>query len=110
MSLDLALIGFKGESTAASVFGTLRDRVGSATPWTSEVAIVEHLQRSSVSPGHLREPLCRGRGDRSRFGPPEQAKEPAGFTWADREGREPVVMNDDLVLLGTIRSASLARR
>jgi uncharacterized membrane protein len=49
MSLDLALIGFKGESTAASVFGTLRDRVGSATPWTSEVAIVEHLGNDRMS-------------------------------------------------------------
>jgi uncharacterized membrane protein len=49
VSLDLALIGFKGESTAASVFGTLRDRVGRATPWTSEVAIVEHLGNDRMS-------------------------------------------------------------
>jgi uncharacterized membrane protein len=49
MSLDLALIGFKGESTAASVFGTLRERVGSAAPWTSEVAIVEHLGNDRMS-------------------------------------------------------------
>ena len=28
MSLDLALIGFGGETTASSVFGTMRDRVG----------------------------------------------------------------------------------
>lgn len=49
MSLDLALIGFKGQSTAASVFGTLRDRVGSAAPWTSEVAIVEHLGHDRMS-------------------------------------------------------------
>jgi uncharacterized membrane protein len=49
MSLDLALISFKGESTAASVFGALRDRVGSAAPWTSEVAIVEHLGHGRMS-------------------------------------------------------------
>jgi uncharacterized membrane protein len=49
MSLDLALIGFKGESTAASAFGTLRDRVDSGAPWTSEVAIVEHLGRGRMS-------------------------------------------------------------
>jgi uncharacterized membrane protein len=49
MTLDLALIGFKGESTASSVFGTLRDRVGSAAPWTSEVAIVEHLGNDRMS-------------------------------------------------------------
>jgi hypothetical protein len=49
MSLDLALIGFKGEDTAASVFGKLRDSVGSATPWTSEVAIVEHLAHDRLS-------------------------------------------------------------
>jgi uncharacterized membrane protein len=49
VSLDLALIGFKGESTAASVFGTLRDRVGRAAPWTSEVAIVEHLGNDRMS-------------------------------------------------------------
>jgi uncharacterized membrane protein len=49
MSLDLALIGFKGESTAASVFGTLRERAGSAAPWTSEVAIVEHLGNDRMS-------------------------------------------------------------
>jgi uncharacterized membrane protein len=49
MSLDLALIGFKGQSTAASVFGMLRDRVGSAAPWTSEVAIVEHHGHDRMS-------------------------------------------------------------
>jgi uncharacterized membrane protein len=49
MNLDLALIGFKGESTAASVFGTLRDRAGSAAPWTSEVAIVEHHGHNRMS-------------------------------------------------------------
>jgi uncharacterized membrane protein len=49
MSLDLALIGFKGESTAASMFGILRDRVGSDAPWTSEVAIVEHLGHDRMS-------------------------------------------------------------
>jgi uncharacterized membrane protein len=49
MSLDLALIGFKGQSTAASVFGRLRDSVGSAAPWTSEVAIVEHLGHDRMS-------------------------------------------------------------
>lgn len=49
MSLDLALICFKGESTAASVFGTVRDRVGSDAPWTSEVAIVEHLGHDRMS-------------------------------------------------------------
>jgi uncharacterized membrane protein len=49
MSLDLALVGFKGQSTAASVFGTLRDRVGSSTPWTNEVAIVEHHAHDRMS-------------------------------------------------------------
>jgi hypothetical protein len=49
MSLDLALVGFKGQSTAASVYGTLRDRVGSAAPWTSEVAIVEHHGHDRMS-------------------------------------------------------------
>jgi uncharacterized membrane protein len=49
MSLDLALVGFKGQSTAASVFGTLRDHVGSAAPWTSEVAIVEHHGNDRMS-------------------------------------------------------------
>jgi uncharacterized membrane protein len=48
MGLDLALISFKGQSTAASVFGTLRDRVGSAV-WTSEVAIVEHHGHDRMS-------------------------------------------------------------
>jgi uncharacterized membrane protein len=49
MSLDLALIGFKGQSTAASEFGTLRDRAGNAAPWTSEVAIVEHHGNDRMS-------------------------------------------------------------
>jgi uncharacterized membrane protein len=49
MDLDLALVGFKGQSTAASVFGTLRDRVGSNTPWTNEVAIVEHHANDRMS-------------------------------------------------------------
>jgi uncharacterized membrane protein len=49
MSLDLALVGFKGQSTAARVFGELRDRVGSATPWTNEVAIVEHHPHDRMS-------------------------------------------------------------
>src|ERR1700744_306337 len=49
MSLDLALISFEGESTAASEFGILRDRVGSAAPWTSEVAIVEHYGHGRMS-------------------------------------------------------------
>jgi uncharacterized membrane protein len=49
MSLDLALIGFKGQSTAARVFGTLRDQVGSGTPWTSEVAIIEHHGHGRMS-------------------------------------------------------------
>jgi uncharacterized membrane protein len=49
MALDLGLIGFKGESTAASVFGTVRDRVGNGAPWTSEVAIVEHLGHGRMS-------------------------------------------------------------
>ncbi|HEY6522552.1 MAG TPA: DUF1269 domain-containing protein [Solirubrobacteraceae bacterium] len=48
MSLDLALVSFKGQATAASVFGTLRDRVGSAV-WTSEVAIVEHHGHDRMS-------------------------------------------------------------
>jgi uncharacterized membrane protein len=49
MSLDFALVSFKGQATAASVFGTLRDRVGSDTPWTNEVAIVEHLGNDRMS-------------------------------------------------------------
>ena len=49
MSLDLALVGFKGQSTAASMFAILRDRAGSAAPWTSEVAIVEHLGHDRMS-------------------------------------------------------------
>src|ERR1700759_5702818 len=49
MSLDLALVSFKGEDTAASVFGTLRDRVGTAAPWTREVAIVEHFGHDRIS-------------------------------------------------------------
>jgi uncharacterized membrane protein len=49
MSLDLALVSFKGESTAASEFGILRDRVGSAAPWTSEVAIIEHFRHGRMS-------------------------------------------------------------
>jgi uncharacterized membrane protein len=49
MSLDLALIGFKGQSTAARVFGTLRDQVDSGTPWTSEVAIIEHHGHDRMS-------------------------------------------------------------
>jgi uncharacterized membrane protein len=49
MSLDLALIGFKGESTAAGVFGRLRDRADRGAPWTSEVAIVEHLGHDRMS-------------------------------------------------------------
>jgi uncharacterized membrane protein len=49
MSLDLALISFKGHTTAASMFGKLRDRVGSTAVWTSEVAIVEHLGHDRMS-------------------------------------------------------------
>jgi uncharacterized membrane protein len=49
VALDLALVGFKGESTAASVFGTLRERVGSAAPWTNEIALVEHLGNDRMS-------------------------------------------------------------
>ena len=49
MSLDLALIGFKGQANAASVLGELRDRVGSAAPWTNEVAIVEHHLHDRMS-------------------------------------------------------------
>jgi uncharacterized membrane protein len=49
VSLDLALVSFKGQPTAASVFGTVRDRVGRDAPWTSEVAIVEHLGHGRMS-------------------------------------------------------------
>jgi uncharacterized membrane protein len=49
VSLDLALVGFSGESTAASVFGTLRDAVGRGAPWTTEVAIVEHFANDRMS-------------------------------------------------------------
>ncbi len=49
VSLDLALITFKGEPAAASAFGTLRDRVGRTAPWTSEVAIVEHYGSDRMS-------------------------------------------------------------
>jgi uncharacterized membrane protein len=49
MTLDLALVSFKGQSHAASVFGTLRDRAGSDTPWTNEVAIVEHHGNDRMS-------------------------------------------------------------
>ena len=49
VSLDLALITFKGEPAAASAFGTLRDRVGRTAPWTSEVAIVEHYGSGRMS-------------------------------------------------------------
>jgi uncharacterized membrane protein len=49
MALELALVGFKGESTAGSVFGMVRDRVGSSSPWASEVAIVEHLGHGRMS-------------------------------------------------------------
>jgi uncharacterized membrane protein len=49
VSLDLALVVFKGQPTAASVFGTLRDRAGSAAPWTNEVAIVEHHGNDRMS-------------------------------------------------------------
>jgi uncharacterized membrane protein len=49
MSLDLALIGFVGEPTASSVFGTMRDRVGTEAPWTQEVAVVEHGRNDRMS-------------------------------------------------------------
>ncbi len=49
VSLDLALITFKGEPAAASAFGTLRNRVGRTAPWTSEVAIVEHYGSGRMS-------------------------------------------------------------
>jgi len=49
VSLDLALISFKGEPAAASAFGTLRDRVGRTALWTSEVAIVEHYGSGRIS-------------------------------------------------------------
>jgi uncharacterized membrane protein len=49
VSLDLALITFKGEPAAASAFGTLRDRVGRTAAWTSEVAIVEHYRSGRMS-------------------------------------------------------------
>jgi uncharacterized membrane protein len=49
MGLDLALVGFKGQPTAASVFGAMRDHVGGAAPWVSEVAIVEHHGNDRMS-------------------------------------------------------------
>jgi uncharacterized membrane protein len=49
VSLDLALVSFKGEPAAASAFGTMRDRVGRTAPWTSEVAIVEHYHSGRMS-------------------------------------------------------------
>ena len=49
VSLDLALVSFKGEPAAASAFGTLRDHVGRTAPWTSEVAIVEHYRSGRMS-------------------------------------------------------------
>jgi uncharacterized membrane protein len=49
MSLDLALIVFAGEPTASSVFGTMRDRVGTEAPWTAEVAVVEHGRNDRMS-------------------------------------------------------------
>jgi uncharacterized membrane protein len=49
MTLDLALIGFVGEPTAASVFGTMRDRVGTEAPWTQEVAVVERAHNGRMS-------------------------------------------------------------
>jgi uncharacterized membrane protein len=49
MNLDLALIGFEGEPTASSVFGTMRDRVGIDAPWTQEVAVVEHARNGRMS-------------------------------------------------------------
>lgn len=49
MSLDLALIAFSGEPAASSVFGAMRDQVGSDAPWTHEVAIVEHYHNNRMS-------------------------------------------------------------
>lgn len=49
VTLDLALIGFRGEPTASSVFGTMRDRVGTEAPWTHEVAVIEHGHNNRVS-------------------------------------------------------------
>ena len=49
MSLDLALVGFRGEATASSVFGTMRDRVGTEAPWTLEAAIVERARNGRMS-------------------------------------------------------------
>jgi len=49
MSLDLALIGFGGETMASSVFGTMRDRVGTEAPWMHEVAVVEHAHNDRTS-------------------------------------------------------------
>lgn len=49
MGLDLALIGFGGETTASSVFGTMRDRVGPDATWTHEAAVVEHRHNGRMS-------------------------------------------------------------
>ena len=49
MGLDLALIGFAGETMASSVFGTMRDRVGADAPWTHEAAVVEHRSNGRMS-------------------------------------------------------------
>jgi hypothetical protein len=49
MSLDLAPIRFRGETTPASEFGTIRAGVGSEAPRTHEVAIIEHLHNDRMS-------------------------------------------------------------
>jgi uncharacterized membrane protein len=49
MSLDLAVIGYEGEPTASSVFGTMRDSVGTDAPWTHEVEVVEHGRNNRMS-------------------------------------------------------------
>ena len=49
MGLDLALIGFGGETMASSVFGTMRDRVGSDAAWPHEAAVVEHRSNGRMS-------------------------------------------------------------
>jgi uncharacterized membrane protein len=50
MTLELAVVRFRGEPAASAAFGTMRDRVGTEAPWTGEVAIVErpHTDRMSI--------------------------------------------------------------
>jgi uncharacterized membrane protein len=48
MSLELAIVRYRGQTTAESSFGALRERAGAGASWPQEVALVEHHRRGRL--------------------------------------------------------------